>query len=159
MLYATAFKGLLDWPHGFHDFLTQYLAYTQQPRKRQNGVDLGMLAYHWLGYQWRVPEFKFVQVAYDQFLQLIERRSFIRPYRTPSRSEFAERFEYVSVEHAASLLGTTEDIVYRLIRSGKISTIKSASHSTIWLKQADVTELWNKGNDEIPLSARQISTW
>jgi hypothetical protein len=158
-LYATAFKGLVDWPHGFHDFLTQYWAYTQQPRKRRNGVGLGILAYHWLGYQWRAPEFKFVQEAYELFLQLIEKGFVNRSYRAPSRSEFAEHFEFVSVEHAANLLGTTENSIYRLIQLGKISTFKSASHPAIWVKRSDVTKMLDRRADEILFEGGAISPW
>ncbi len=143
-LYATAFKGLVDWPHGFRDFLTQYWAYTQQPRKRRNGIGFGLLDYHWLGYQWRVPEFKFVQEAYDQFLQLVERGLVTHSYRTPSRAEFRGRFEYLSIERAADLLGTTENSIHRLIQTGKISTIKSASYPVIWVKRTDVTEILDR---------------
>jgi len=156
VLYVTAFKGLVDWPRGFHDFLTEYQAYTEQPRKHFDGTGLGMLAYHWLGYQWRSPEFEFVQEAYQQFLQSIKSGFVIRSYRTPSRLEFSERFEYVSIEHATNLLGTTEDTIRRLIQAGKISTLKSASPPATWVRHMDVTEIGCKGAEEIPLSAQRV---
>lgn len=47
-LYATAMKGLVDWPHGFVTWLKAYRGRGPIPRQGQLGTDLGVVYQTWI---------------------------------------------------------------------------------------------------------------
>jgi hypothetical protein len=69
ILFATAFKALVHWPHGFYEFIEAY-------QKRDGRLtttlfihdDLGYLYTTCLEQLWRHPAFHFVQHAFDLYL-------------------------------------------------------------------------------------------
>lgn len=68
LLYATAFKTLRNWPHGFFDFLD---AYRLQIGNSGHGFiqqDFDYLYNACIQRLWRHPAFDFVQDAFDQYL-------------------------------------------------------------------------------------------
>ncbi|MBN2147199.1 MAG: TniQ family protein [Anaerolineales bacterium] len=140
VLYATAFKGLVDWPNGFYDFLSEYRAYTTRHYRRFDGVGLDRLAYRWLEYQWRLPEFEFVQEAYRQF---IEQRENDPTKPSPKRPELSRRFEYMTVERAADALCVNDDIIYRLIQAGKLTSLASKASLPVWVRRRDVALIFD----------------
>lgn len=68
ILYTTAFKGLINWPRGFYDFLD---AYQLRDGRELNGriyKDFGHIYVPWLEKNWKSPAFQFIQDAFDQYL-------------------------------------------------------------------------------------------
>jgi len=116
-LYATAFKALVDWPQGFHEFLR---AYTSRDDKRaRSGVfeDLSRLYSRWLDDRWKHPAFGFVQDAFAHYLvdtYVISSPTARRGgYRCPSSTSRAPTF--VSPIRAARLLGVSVRTIKRLV--------------------------------------------
>lgn len=143
VLHATAFKGLVDWPKGFHDFLGEYRAYTMRHYRHFDSVGLEDLAYRWLEYQWRSPEFAFVQEAYRQFIQRIENGLTSPTNHPPKRPELSRRFKYMTVERAADELHVNENIIYRLIRAGKLTSLDSKASLPVWVSRRDVALIFD----------------
>jgi hypothetical protein len=115
-LYATALRGLKDWPDGFFAFLDAY-----RQRNDENGLNsLGILYSTWLERYWRSPAFEFVQVAFNHYLtsQFPPVRSLFQPRRIKQQPDLVERFPYIDVRNAARLLGTSPPKINRLIREG-----------------------------------------
>ena len=67
ILYATAFKGMVNWPQGFYDFLDAYRLRDGQLPSNYIRRDLGRICV-WLTRWWKHPAFQFVQEAFDQYL-------------------------------------------------------------------------------------------
>jgi hypothetical protein len=67
ILYTTAFKAVVNWPHGFLDFLEAYLHRDGRQVVGTIRPDFGYL-YNWLARYWQVPAFRFIQEAFDQYL-------------------------------------------------------------------------------------------
>ena len=68
ILYATAFRGMVDWPRGFYDFLDAYKRRDGQAPCGHVHRDLGCIYTVWLEKLWRHPAFRFVQQAFDRYL-------------------------------------------------------------------------------------------
>jgi hypothetical protein len=68
ILYATAFKAMVNWPQGFHGFLDAYRLRDGQLPSDYVRRDLGRLYSFWLKRAWGLPAFQFVQEAFDQYL-------------------------------------------------------------------------------------------
>jgi hypothetical protein len=68
ILYATAFKGVVNWPQGFYDFLGAYRSRDGQLPSNYIRRDLGCICV-WLAKWWKHPAFRFVQEAFDQFVE------------------------------------------------------------------------------------------
>jgi hypothetical protein len=68
ILYATAFKAMVNWPQGFYDFLDAYRLRDGQLPSDYVRRDLGRLYSSWLKRSWSHPAFRFVQEAFDQYL-------------------------------------------------------------------------------------------
>jgi hypothetical protein len=68
LLYATAFKALLNWPHGFFDFLDAYKFHLGRSGHGSIQQDFDYLYIACIQKLWRHPAFDFVQDAFDQYL-------------------------------------------------------------------------------------------
>ena len=68
ILYATAFKAMVNWPNGFYDFLRAYRQRDNQLPSSHIRRDLGRLYSYWLARAWKYPEFQFVQEAFDHYV-------------------------------------------------------------------------------------------
>jgi hypothetical protein len=115
-LYATALRGVKDWPDGFFAFLDAY-----RQRNDENGLNsLGILYSTWLEQYWQHPAFEFVQAAFNHYLtsQFPPVRSLFQPRRCKQQPELVEQFPYIDVRNAARLLGTSPPKINRLIREG-----------------------------------------
>jgi hypothetical protein len=115
-LYATALRGLKDWPDGFFAFLDAY-----RQRNDENGLNsLGILYSTWLEQYWQHPAFAFVQAAFNRYLtsQFPPVRSLFQPRRVRQQPDLVEQFPYIDVRNAARLLGTSPPKINRLIREG-----------------------------------------
>lgn len=70
ILYATAFKALVNWPQGFHDFLDAYKLRDGQVPNGQLRHDLGRIYFPWLQKMWQHPAFSFMLEAFDHYLSM-----------------------------------------------------------------------------------------
>jgi len=68
ILYATAFKALVNWPHGFYDFLEAYKRRDDLPATDYIQDDFGYIYRTCLEKQWLDPAFHFIQQAFEQYL-------------------------------------------------------------------------------------------
>jgi hypothetical protein len=68
ILYATAFRAMVNWPQGFYNFLDAYRLRDGQLPSGHIRRDLGRLYSVWLKKSWRHPAFRFVQEAFDRYL-------------------------------------------------------------------------------------------
>lgn len=68
LLYASAFKALLNWPHGFFDFLDAYKRQVGNSSHASIQQDFDYLYSACLQRVWRHPAFDFVQDAFNQYL-------------------------------------------------------------------------------------------
>jgi hypothetical protein len=69
VLYATAVKGLVNWPYGFYDFLNAFRLRDQAEPTGTVANDLGCIYTSWLRTSWKQPELSFLRVAFDKYLQ------------------------------------------------------------------------------------------
>lgn len=68
-LYTTGFKGLINWPEGFFEFLNAQTEFTES-KMTSNHIksDLGNLYNQWLAQNWSHSAFDFVQEAFDEYI-------------------------------------------------------------------------------------------
>ncbi len=161
--FATAFKGIINWPDGFKRFLREFRGRT--PANRKNGLhaDLGVIYSHWLNRYWKDPAFKFVQDAFDEYVadSYPFSRSIMRSVRYRKNPIAPERFAYLSNAQAARLLGTSSEMVTRLVDLGQL-TIHVFGEDDLKLRgeelelescvsRAEVLELKRKWDDTVTL--------
>ncbi|MHB8629864.1 MAG: TniQ family protein [Aggregatilineales bacterium] len=118
-LYATALRGLRDWPDGFFAFLDAYRLHTGG-----HGLEeLGVLYTTWLEHSWQHPAFAFVQEAFNGYLtsHFPPTRAVRQSVRLKRHPELAERFEYIDVRNAARQLNTSPPKIQRLVRDGLLT--------------------------------------
>lgn len=118
-LYRAAFNGVLNWPHGFYEFLD---AYGQRDHLAQTSTcvtkRLGMLWLYWSRYAWRHPAFEFIQRTLVDYL--LDRHIPV-PYTMCTRfkdiSWFVQRTGLWTEEQAAQELGISTQALSRFFLS------------------------------------------
>jgi hypothetical protein len=119
-LHATAFKALVDWPQGFHEFLQAYAA--RDDRRVWSGVseDLGRLYARWLDDRWKNPVFSFVQDAFARHLvnTYVTSPSAARQGDGCSTSNASPALAFISTIRAARLLEVDVGTIKRLTDAG-----------------------------------------
>ncbi|NLF76237.1 MAG: hypothetical protein GX573_11105, partial [Chloroflexi bacterium] len=135
-LYTTAFQGLLDWPHGFFDYLD---AYRQRPvfDAKETGLrrEFGVLYMSWFEEYWKHPGFEFVQTAFNDYL--VERLpaymvAFSKRAYDP---DLLYRLDYLTIEQAARYVECPARAVRRLVAEGHLT-----AHHFDYFEQED--RLW-----------------
>ncbi len=148
-LYATAFRGLLDWPQGFFAFLD---AYRQRPAERTlNGLQdaFGNLYRSWLMRFWQHPAFDFIQTAFNDYL--VERMPvfhIIYTKRAQDYPELRERVAYLDMYSVVKMLNTSPTTLFRLADEGYLTLHRFADDDGIWLARSEVDQLrqrWRGG--------------
>jgi len=165
-LYATAFKGIIDWPSGFRLFLT---AYQKREKKSDYSDDddytlyglkneLGNLYVQWISNHWKQPTLHFVQEAFNQYL-VDNQTSFASVvYLARYKRELSHRLPYTSVNEAAKLLGTSQDRLSLMIKSGRLTAYnEKARSSVLLLKREDVLRLRDRWNQALTL--KEVGDW
>ena len=119
-LYATAFKALADWPHGFHEFLCAYTSRDGERARRGILEDMGRLYSKWLNDRWKSPAFSFVQAAFTHHLV----NTYVTSSSTTRRDGGSLSFDspsastFVSPIRAARLLEVSVWTIKRLADAG-----------------------------------------
>lgn len=157
LLYTTAFKGLMDWPQGFRDFLDAYSLRNRETAVGRVLEDFGRV-YTWLERYWRPPAFDFVQQAFHEYLleKDVLTPSMIHLQRAqPGLLSFSE-FSTITEAEAARLLNTTARTIQRLVKQGVLKPYKQRENqdptqTLKLLKRSDVVELRQKWHEAITL--------
>lgn len=117
LLSATAFKALVNWPHGFYAFLDAYQERNGRSVKHQFPQDFGDLYRLCLNGRWSSPHFQFVQAAFDRYLianyPLTPALFSSRRYRM--RPQLAARLPCMPADEAAQRLQVSPRMLNRLV--------------------------------------------
>jgi DNA-binding transcriptional MerR regulator len=147
-LYTTAFRGIMNWPEGFYEFLRAYRM-QQQSDKILNGgpkADLGNLYTQWLQDYWQHPAFEFVHKAFEHYFVATYSLSsaVARTNLCQENTGMMEQLSGVSIAEAARLLGVTPKMIDILLRTGRLTLQRSGStgkQSHRFVNRAEVLEL------------------
>jgi DNA-binding transcriptional MerR regulator len=161
-LYATAFKALVDWPQGFHEFLQAYT--SRDGKSSRSGVleDMGRLYSKWIDDRWKVPAFSFVQGACTRHLVDTYVASSSTP-RQPSClgiSGSPQAPTFVGPVRAARLLEVSVRTIKRLVDAGflvKYAIEHGEPHRYGFVRRDEVLILrlaWRKG-----ISLEEAAKW
>jgi len=152
---VTALKALLDWPAGFYEFAEHY---RDKKKKRDIAIGLGNLYWSWIENRWNLPQFQFVQEAYDELL--VRYNEVLLPNihkarRLQKNPELARRFNYISSSYAADILGVSYQTVDRYVEKGDITCINKKNRDPYIgyiVLQNDVYKLRDIWQDTLSLS-------
>ena len=152
-LYATAFKALVDWPHGFYEFLRSYA--SRDSRSARTGVleDMGRLYSRWLDDGWKSPAFSFIHSAFTRHLVNTYVTSSSTPRQPSCRgvSGLPQPATFVSPVRAARLLEVSVSTIKRLADAGflvKYTVEHGEPHRYGFVRRDEVLTLrlaWKKG--------------
>jgi len=117
-LYSTAFKGIVNWPTGFHEFLRAYSMRNVVEFNSQLNADFDMLYSEWLQGHWK--QFSFVQEAFCQYL--VDRYA-VAP--SVAQTDFEQdslaspaSTAYLTTDETARLLDVSPKTVNRFVETG-----------------------------------------
>jgi hypothetical protein len=123
-LYATAFKGIVNWPTGFHEFLRAYSLRNVVQFSSQLCTDFDELYSEWLQRHWK--RLSFVQDAFCQYL--VDRYALSPSVAQPGscRDGLASPKSpaYVTTDEAARLLEVSPKTVNRFVEAGLLFRYK-----------------------------------
>jgi hypothetical protein len=151
-LYSTAFRGLVDWPHGFHAFLD---AYRQRPAPRERtGLrrEFGTLYISWINRFWKSPLLEFVQTAFNDYLLAhISANCIVYSTRSRDYPQLLDQLDYVDLHHTVRYLHSSPYSVYRLMEEGHLPrcTFENDAFS-VWFKRQDVEALRRQWERYVP---------
>lgn len=148
-LYATAFRGLLDWPNGFFSFLD---ALRKRPAtKEKTGLrrEFGALYISWLMRFWKHHAFDFIQDAFNDYL--VERMpiyQIVDSTRVRDYPELLDRLDYLDLKRTVSYLNISISSVHRLIREKHLAVHRfEGDEDGQWLAREEldrVKQQWRK---------------
>jgi len=165
-LYATSCKGIINWPVGFHQFLTEYRKREKKSRFHNEAIyhglsdELGTLYSQWINKRWKHAAMEFLQQAFYQLLAdnhpSLASAICLTHYRnTP---ELADKLRYMSLNEAVKFLGTSDERLKLMIRSGRLLSYTEQGKSRIVLvKCEDVIELRNQW--ELAIDLKEVANW
>jgi DNA-binding transcriptional MerR regulator len=152
VIQTTAFKGLVNWPQGFYDLLREYSQHTTSDVRYGHPASSKLTLWfsRWLSDVRSLPEFEFVQRAFDQFVleNAYVLDETVWRQRIVLRSDFASRFPLIPKRRAAQLLGTTSSIIETLALKGIVRSCDSGMSQRLWVSKEDVLNLqirWTEG--------------
>jgi hypothetical protein len=151
-LYATAFRGLHNWPHGFNAFLD---AYRQRPEQMEpTGLrrEFGTLHISWLSRFWKHSAFAFIQKAFNEYLLAhIPVSQFIYSHRAQDFPELLEDVDYLDLNGARLHLKISTWSVYRLVDEGHLTTYQFEDNMNgIWFSREHLDELLDRWQQHLP---------
>lgn len=164
--YATACKGIINWPNGFYQFLTAYRNHEKISRHGDsiisNGFrgDLGNLYTNWLTERWKLPALEFVQEAFNWYL--IENQTLISPgfllTRFKDIPQFRDNLCYISMKTATKLLDVSYKKLRFMIQSGLLKSYNEKGKlRTVLMKREEVEALHEKLKQAI--GPKEVMKW
>jgi len=160
-LYATACKGLVDWPLGFYEFLRAYKTQRKGDQPIHGGpkVDLGNIYTQWLQDYWQRPAFAFVQEAFEKYfannywLSSPVIRTTVYQSNTCAEREFA----HINIAEAARIMGITPRWIELLIGAGRLSSYMTTDADRLkFVNKTEVLELRNQWSEYITRSEAAV---
>ncbi len=157
LLYATAMKGLLNWPDGLYDFLTAYRLRDQREPADVASKDLGPIHTLRTDPDWQRPALQFLQQALGIYLQenhqysvALKHLKRLSPYR-----KVPLPLEYVSEAIAARILHLPQLVVKRLVQLDYLADYQKANNRDLrrfnLVRHQDVLNLQEKWRGMIPM--------
>jgi hypothetical protein len=141
-LYATAFRGLLDWPRGFCAYLDAYRLRPDNKEKTGLRREFGVLQSSWLRRFWKGPAFDFVQAAYNDYLVAhVPAYQTVATKRVNKYPELLQRVEYLSIPLSAKYLRVSTRILYRLAQTGYLTIHRFKQSDGRWLSRRELDQL------------------
>lgn len=159
-LYATAFRGLMNWPHGFFAYLD---AYRKRPGldQKETGLrrEFGGLHYSWFEHGWKHPAFDFIQTAFNDYLvERIPAHQIAFSSRASEYPDLVNRLDYVSVTQAARYVESSVHILSRLIKEGHLTPHYFTPGGRMMLSRREIDQLpqWWENHLTIPQVAQML---
>lgn len=148
-LYATAFRGLLDWPNGFIAFLDALRRRPAEKEKTGLRREFGALYVSWLMRFWKHPAFDFIQAAFNDYL--VERMpvyQIVDSTRVRGYPELLDRLDYLDLKRTVSYLNVSISSVHRLIKEKHLTVHRfEGDEDGQWLAREELdrlTQRWQK---------------
>ncbi len=159
---ATAFKGIVDWPKGFHAFLQVYRLRNDVEIEDRLRSDFDFLYSELSKRHWRGTRFEFVRDAFNQY---VAAHYAIPPSMTHSEERSSHRkgdlvsgqyANTTTITEAARLLNLTRKSIKRLIEVGllfqyEFPVLRPERSRYKFLRQAEVMNLCDKWSEAVPL--------
>jgi hypothetical protein len=151
LIYATAFKALLDWPQGFFDFLD---AYRERPmQKESSGLrrEFGTLYISWFNRFWKYPHFDFIQAVFnDYLLKTIPHFQIVYSRRSQDYPDLLEKLNYLDLKRTVKYLKSSNLSVYRLVNTGHLKAEYFAGDEAgVWFAREDLDRLKVEWQDHL----------
>ncbi len=163
-LYATACKGIINWPEGFHCFLTAYRDLEKASAIHYSTSSLhdgfGGLYQFWISRRWKQPSLEFVQQAFYEYLADNHLSFPAAPYTSGYKHtpELISKLRYLRVHEAVKQLGTTETRLRLMIRVGLLMPCDNMGKSkVILLEREDVLAFQKRW--EQALTIEEAADW
>lgn len=160
-LYATAYKGLVNWPHGFYELLRAYKMQRlgDQPIHAGPKFDLGNLYTQWLQDYWQHPAFAFVQDAFEKYFATNYWLSspVIRTGVYQRNLGAARELMTINIAEAARIMGITPHWIELLISAGRLTsyTTPNARHLK-FVNKTEVLELRKQWSEYLTRSEAAV---
>lgn len=153
-LYSTAFRGLVDWPHGFHAFLD---AYRQRPAPRERtGLrrEFGTLYISWINRFWKQPVFDRVQHAFNDYLvEQIPVYQIVYSSRIQDYPQLLDRMGYLDLRRARKYLQSSVLSIYRLVNECHLTIQRFEGDADgVWLARQQLDELQQRWQHYLPFA-------
>ena len=145
-LYCTAFRGLLDWPHGFHAFLDAYRQRSHDMDDKGLRREFGSLYMSWLMGFWRHACFDFVSQSFNAYLVAhIPAEQVVNAKWVTYYPEILEQFDYGNAPYVAQQLGLPVVRVHRLAQDGALTAYRFGKYKgTTLYSRSEVDRLKQK---------------
>lgn len=153
-LYTTAFRGVVDWPHGFYAFLDAYR--TRPACKGRLGLrgQLGQIYVKWISRFWAHESFDFVQTAYNSYLLAnFPATQIVSIQRAQIYPELVVQTDYLTLHHASAVFDIAPTTLHWLIAVGKLKAHNIPPYpNRIWLARDELEAVQLERKKAVPLA-------
>jgi hypothetical protein len=154
-LYATAYRGLLEWPRGLYRFLDAYRTRPAPREKTGLRSEFGTLYISWLQRLWKHPVFDFIQQVFnDYLLERIPVPQIVESLRVRDYPDLLDRVRYLDLKHARADLETSVYTVYRLVEEGHLALTRFPEDTSgVWFDRHELARLKTEWQQHLPFVA------
>ena len=154
-LYATAYRGLLDYPHGFYRFLDAYRTRPAPREKTGLRSEFGTLYISWFQRFWKHPAFDFIQQVFnDYLLEHLPVYQIVNTTRVRDYPELLDRVSYLDLKQTARYLEISVKGVYRLVEEGHLTAHRFPQDPLgVWFARAELEGCKERWNQHLPFLA------
>lgn len=151
-LYSTAFRALLNWPHGFYAFLD---AYRQRPLQLEDSglrLEFGSLHSSWLSRFWKASEFNWIQNAYNEYLvDKMPVYQIVYSRRVQDYPELLEQIAYLDLCRTGKYLNISTYSVHRLADARYLTAHHfEGDTDSVWFAKSELDDLKQKWQQYVP---------